>query len=112
MVEFKLRSMKYRNFLLKLFINRNGCLSLYPLTIYTLFGARIIFKICVVLCGFLVGAAIYYRTTNIWALKNLADSFLYKQIGLRPIIIGTFNRMKNEQNVDGHFVVSFYNSSY
>ncbi|KAK6023685.1 hypothetical protein OSTOST_10520 [Ostertagia ostertagi] len=40
-----------------------------------------------------------------WALKNIGDTFLTKDIGTRQIILGVFQRQKNEQNVNGKFAV-------
>src|SRR5262245_33132277 len=65
-----------------------------------------IFRLALVLAGLITGFSLYHRTTNMWTLKNLGDSFLAKEIGRRPIVIGAFHRPKQEQNVGGDFVVS------
>ncbi|VDM24524.1 unnamed protein product [Toxocara canis] len=67
--------------------------------------AIVLYRVCVIICALLTGAALYYRTTNVWTLKNLSDSFLIKHIGRRPIIIGAFHRMQREQNVPGYYVI-------
>ncbi|KAK0415417.1 hypothetical protein QR680_011938 [Steinernema hermaphroditum] len=64
-----------------------------------------IFKLTLVIIGVICGFALYHRTTNMWALKNLGDGLLSKHIGRRPIVIGAFHRMPEERNVAGHFAV-------
>ena len=36
----------------------------------------VFFRITLVVCGIVVGFSLFHRTTNIWTLKNLGDSFL------------------------------------
>lgn len=64
-----------------------------------------IFRFSLIIIGIICGFSLYHRTTNMWALKNLGDTFLVKEIGRRPIVIGAFHRQKHEQNVNGDFVV-------
>ncbi|PIO68650.1 hypothetical protein TELCIR_09551 [Teladorsagia circumcincta] len=64
-----------------------------------------IFRLSVVLLCILCGLAWYQRTINMWALKNIGDTFLTKDIGTRQIVMGVFQRQKNEQNVNGKFAV-------
>lgn len=71
----------------------------------TQWGFRIVLFITALIFGF----SLYFRTTNMWALKNLSDTFLNKQIGLRPIIIGAFHRPLDEQNVKGAYAVCISN---
>ncbi|CAD5215004.1 unnamed protein product [Bursaphelenchus okinawaensis] len=47
----------------------------------------------------------WYRTTNLWTLKNMGDNFISKAHLRREIVIGAFHRQKQEQNVKGSFVV-------
>lgn len=61
--------------------------------------------VCLMLAGLLATLALYYRTTNIWTLKNLADAFLSRQNPTRLIILGAFHRNYMEQNVPGNYVV-------
>ncbi|KAL3097032.1 hypothetical protein niasHS_002748 [Heterodera schachtii] len=61
----------------------------------------LLFRLVVVLGGLVFGFALYHRTTNMWTLKNLGDSFLVKRIGRRPIVLGAFHRPPEEQNVRG-----------
>lgn len=63
------------------------------------------FRITLFITALIFGFSIYFRTTNMWALKNLGDSFLLKRIGQRPIVIGAFHRQLNEQNVKGAYAV-------
>ncbi|KAK6102412.1 Glycosyltransferase 92 family protein [Brugia pahangi] len=49
--------------------------------------------------------ALYYRTTNIWTLKNIGDAFLSRRNPSRLIIIGAFYRNQMEQNIPGNYVV-------
>lgn len=65
-----------------------------------------IFRISLTFAALFIGFALYHRTTNMWTLKNLGDSFLTKKIGLRPIVIGAFYRPQTETNVKGHFAVN------
>ncbi|TKR96506.1 hypothetical protein L596_010513 [Steinernema carpocapsae] len=65
----------------------------------------LLFYLTVAAIGVISGFALYYRTTNVWNLKNLGDTFLTKHIGRRPIIIGAFHRQLHEQNVGGHYAV-------
>lgn len=67
----------------------------------TQYGYRITLFIAAIIFGF----SLYFRTTNMWALKNLGDSFLIKYIGQRPIVIGAFHRPLNEKNVKGAYAV-------
>lgn len=90
--------MRIRRAPLSLLIFSQSDLLVYTIAFY---------RICVILCAFIIGAALFHRTTNMWTLKNLGDSFLMKQIGRRPIIIGTFHRPQYEQNIDGNYVVSY-----
>lgn len=62
-------------------------------------------KGCFILTGLLCAIALYYRTTNIWTLKNMADAFLSRKNPLRPIIFGAFHRIHTEQNIPGNYVV-------
>uniref|UniRef100_A0A0N5BX26 Glycosyltransferase family 92 protein n=1 Tax=Strongyloides papillosus TaxID=174720 RepID=A0A0N5BX26_STREA len=64
--------------------------------------------LCLIIFGAILGISLYYRTTNIWMLKNLGDGFLHRSEGLRPIILGAFYRMKNEQNVNGNYAIIQY----
>ncbi|KAI6176415.1 Glycosyltransferase family 92 protein [Aphelenchoides bicaudatus] len=66
---------------------------------------KVAFRIVIIICAFIFGASLYYRTTNLWTLKNLGDRFISKSIGRRPIVIGAFHRPKSEQNVAGSFAV-------
>lgn len=66
---------------------------------------NVLYKIVFILVLFIIGFSIYYRTTNMWALKNLGDSFIHKSIGQRPIIVGAFHRLPEEQNVNGAYIV-------
>uniref|UniRef100_A0AC34RBL3 Glycosyltransferase family 92 protein n=1 Tax=Panagrolaimus sp. JU765 TaxID=591449 RepID=A0AC34RBL3_9BILA len=66
---------------------------------------QLIFRLTLIVAGIIFGFAFYHRTTNIWSLKNLGDSFLSKSIGKRPIIIGAFHRPLAENNINGHFAV-------
>uniref|UniRef100_A0A0N5A5D2 Glycosyltransferase family 92 protein n=1 Tax=Parastrongyloides trichosuri TaxID=131310 RepID=A0A0N5A5D2_PARTI len=61
-----------------------------------------------IIFGAILGVSFYYRTTNIWMLKNLGDGFLKRTEGLRPIILGAFNRMENEKNIKGDYAVIQY----
>ncbi|VDK83016.1 unnamed protein product [Onchocerca ochengi] len=72
----------------------------YQLRIIHLFS-----KVCLILAGFLCAIAVYYRTTNIWTIKNIGDAFLYRKNPSRPIIFGAFPRVHAEQNVPGNYVV-------
>jgi hypothetical protein len=36
------------------------------------------FRTVLILCALTFGASLYYRTTNLWALKNLGDRFISK----------------------------------
>lgn len=67
-----------------------------------------LYKIVFILVIIIVGFSIYYRTTNMWALKNLGDSFIRKSIGRRPIVVGAFHRLTEEQNVDGSYAVCLF----
>uniref|UniRef100_A0A1I8AAX0 Glycosyltransferase family 92 protein n=1 Tax=Steinernema glaseri TaxID=37863 RepID=A0A1I8AAX0_9BILA len=64
-----------------------------------------LFMFILIVVGIICGFALYHRTTNMWALKNLGDGFLSKHIGRRPIVIGAFHRQLEEQNVGGHYAV-------
>ncbi|VDL71623.1 unnamed protein product [Nippostrongylus brasiliensis] len=64
-----------------------------------------VFRIAVVFLCILCGVAWYHRTINMWALKNLGDTFLTKDIGSRQIVLGVFERQKNEQNIKGRYAV-------
>lgn len=66
---------------------------------------QIIFRLILISAGIIIGFALYHRTTNIWSLKNLGDSFLSKNIGKRPIVIGAFHRPLSENNLNGNFAV-------
>ena len=68
----------------------------------------LVFRLSLILAGVIFGFALYHRTTNMWALKNLGDSLLTKEIGRRPIVIGAFHRPKEESNLKEDFAVSFY----
>ncbi|CAJ0941602.1 unnamed protein product, partial [Mesorhabditis belari] len=68
-------------------------------------ASMIIFRIALILSATLFGMAIYQRTINMWAMKNIGDTFLRKEIGSRQILLGTFFREKSEQNFDGKFVI-------
>ncbi|KAI1729831.1 glycosyltransferase family 92 domain-containing protein [Ditylenchus destructor] len=67
--------------------------------------SKCIFRLTLFLVGIIFGFSLYHRTTNMWALKNLGDSFLMKSVGRRPIVIGAFHRMKSEQNTAGDYAV-------
>uniref|UniRef100_A0A7I4YEX4 Glycosyltransferase family 92 protein n=1 Tax=Haemonchus contortus TaxID=6289 RepID=A0A7I4YEX4_HAECO len=67
--------------------------------------AEWLFRFTVILLCILCGLAWYHRTINMWALKNIGDTFLVKDIGTRQIILGVFQRQKSEQNVNGKFAV-------
>ncbi|EPB80023.1 hypothetical protein ANCCEY_00846 [Ancylostoma ceylanicum] len=67
--------------------------------------AEWVFRIAVIFLCILCGLAWYQRTINMWALKNIGDTFLTKDIGTRQIILGVFHRQKSEQNVNGKFAV-------
>lgn len=67
----------------------------------------VLYKIIFVFVLIILGFSIYFRTTNMWALKNLGDSFIHKSIGRRPIVIGAFHRLPEEQNVKGAYAVCF-----
>lgn len=64
-------------------------------------------KGCFILTGLLCAVALYYRTTNIWTLKNMGDAFLSRKSPFRPIIFGAFHRNHMEQNIPGNYVVIF-----
>lgn len=68
--------------------------------------AKYLFRIIIFVCAFIFGFSLYYRTTNLWALKNLGDSLIAKTIGRRPIVLGAFHRQQSEQNVGGSYAVS------
>lgn len=72
---------------------------------------RGVFRVVVILAATVFGCSLYYRTTNMWALKNLGDSFIVKSIGRRPIVLGAFHRLKEEQNVDGNYAVGVESTS-
>ncbi|KAE9550650.1 hypothetical protein FO519_006144 [Halicephalobus sp. NKZ332] len=65
----------------------------------------VFFRLSLVFTGIIAGFALYHRTTNMWALKNLGDSFLTKEIGRRPIVIGAFHRPREESNLKEDFAV-------
>ncbi|KAI6222342.1 Glycosyltransferase family 92 protein [Aphelenchoides fujianensis] len=67
--------------------------------------AQLLFRLVLIACALIGGFSFYYRTTNLWALKNLGDSLIVKSIGRRPIFLGAFHRPPEEQNVDGAFAV-------
>uniref|UniRef100_A0AC35U9A9 Glycosyltransferase family 92 protein n=1 Tax=Rhabditophanes sp. KR3021 TaxID=114890 RepID=A0AC35U9A9_9BILA len=72
------------------------------------FYFEIFYKIALIAFGIILGFTFYYRTTNIWMLKNLGDSWLSRQQGLRPIVIGAFHRADNEKNSEGDYAVIQY----
>lgn len=76
-----------------------------PLRVHVAALAALIFRLALVGCALVGGFSLYYRTTNLWALKNLGDSFISKSIGARPIVLGAFHRPHDEQNVKGSFAV-------
>ncbi|CAD5220903.1 unnamed protein product [Bursaphelenchus xylophilus] len=47
----------------------------------------------------------WYRTTNLWTLKNMADNFIGKAHLRREIVIGAFHRLTEEQNIRGNYVI-------
>ncbi|KAI6214554.1 hypothetical protein M3Y94_00282100 [Aphelenchoides besseyi] len=67
--------------------------------------AHVLFRFVVIVCALVGAFSFYYRTTNLWALKNLGDSLIVKSIGRRPIVVGAFHRPLEEQNVNGAYVV-------
>ncbi|CAI2349007.1 unnamed protein product [Caenorhabditis sp. 36 PRJEB53466] len=64
-----------------------------------------VFRISLVVFAFLCGFAWYTRTINMWAMKNIGDTFLRKDINTRQIVLGSFWRDEREQNVDGRFAI-------
>uniref|UniRef100_A0A7E4W0G8 Glycosyltransferase family 92 protein n=1 Tax=Panagrellus redivivus TaxID=6233 RepID=A0A7E4W0G8_PANRE len=69
------------------------------------FITSVIFRVSLIIAAVVIGFSFYHRNTNMWALKNLGDSFLSKNIGRRPIVIGAFHRPKEETNVRGDYAV-------
>lgn len=69
-------------------------------------------KFCFILAALLCGVALYYRTTNVWTLKNVGDALLSRWHPSRPIIFGAFHRVHTEQNVPGNYVVCFHWNEY
>jgi hypothetical protein len=71
--------------------------------------ASLVFRLSLIATGLVAGFALHHRTTNMWTLKNLGDSFLVKRIGRRPIVVGAFHRPLEEVNGGGdgagHFAV-------
>jgi hypothetical protein len=72
---------------------------------------KVLFRIVLLVCAIILGASLYYRTTNLWTLKNLGDRFIVKTIGRRPILLGAFHRQQSEQNVRGSFAVRLHASN-
>lgn len=68
--------------------------------------SRTLFRALLGLAGLLLGVCLWYRTTNLWTLKNLGDGFLTRQALRREILLGAFHRAPQEQNGPGSFAVS------
>ncbi|CAI4228882.1 unnamed protein product [Auanema sp. JU1783] len=68
-------------------------------------GGEWIYRISLIVLAILCGFAWYQRTINMWALKNIGDTFLTKEIGSRQIVLGAFFRPLNEQNIQGKYAV-------
>ncbi|CAI5444803.1 unnamed protein product [Caenorhabditis angaria] len=64
-----------------------------------------IYRFSLIFFAFLCGSVWYSRTINMWAMKNIGDTFLRKEIYSRQIILGAFWRDESEQNVEGRYAV-------
>lgn len=64
-----------------------------------------VFRLIIAFVGLCLGASLWYRTTNLWMLKNLGDSFIHKAPIRREIVVGAFHRPREELNVRGSYAV-------
>ncbi|VDK40149.1 unnamed protein product [Gongylonema pulchrum] len=67
--------------------------------------AYVFSRCCFIVAALLCGLSLYYRTTNLWTLKNMGDAFLSRWHPSRLIFFGAFHRVHTEQNVRGNYVV-------
>ncbi len=74
-----------------------------------IYCSNVCLRVILIISAIIAGCSFYYRTTNMWTLKNIGDTFLRKSIGRRPIIIDVFYRPIDEYNpIDGYSLVILF----